>query len=515
MEKKQNNKGIPARLNSTNRSGGIPRPPVVAVMGHIDHGKSTLLDYIRKSNLVEKETGGITQHISAYEVVHKDENGADKKITFLDTPGHEAFKAMRSRGAVVADIAILVVSAEDGVKPQTIEAFSAINEAKIPYIVAINKIDKPEANLEKTIQTLLEAGIYIEGYGGEAPHIPISAKTGVGIPQLLNMIVLIAELESFEANGEDMASGVVIESSMDNKKGIAATLIIKNGAIKKGQFVATGKSFAPVRIMENFLGENIDEATFSSPIRIIGWNILPKAGDEFEVYENKSEAEKSTEGTLESKKSFGVSDFSAPNGATVIPVVIKADVLGSVEAVMDEIKKIETDFVKIKIVEASAGQINENDVKLLSGTNDGLIIGFSVKADSRALELAERNGLIIKTFDIIYKLTEWLSVIIKERTPKTEIEEIHGSLKVLKTFSQNKDKQVVGGKVESGKIVVGDIIKIIRRENEIGRGKVKGIQVQKQKNREVLEGSECGLEIESKMTIERNDNLQSFMLEVK
>ncbi len=503
MEKKQNDKGI------------IPRPPVVAVMGHIDHGKSTLLDYIRKSNLVEKETGGITQHISAYEVIHKDENGADKKITFLDTPGHEAFKAMRSRGAVVADIAILVVSAEDGVKPQTIEAFSAINEAKIPYIVAINKIDKPGANVEKTIQTLLEAGIYIEGYGGQAPHIPISAKSGVGIPQLLNMIILIAELESFEANTKDRASGVVIESSMDNKKGIVATLIIKNGTIKKGQFIAAGKSLAPVRIMENFLGENTDEATFSSPVRIIGWNILPKAGDEFEVYENKSEAEKATGSALENKKSFGVSDFSAPNGALVIPLVIKADVLGSVEAVMDEIKKIETDFVKIKIVEASAGQINENDVKLLSGTNDGLIIGFSVKADSTALELAERNGLIIKTFDIIYKLTEWLSATIKERTPKTEVEETHGTLKILKTFSHARDKQVIGGKVESGKIVVGDAIKIMRRDVEIGTGKVEGIQVQKLKSREVFEGSECGLEIKSKITIERNDILRSFALEVK
>ena len=501
MEKEQN-KGI------------IPRPPVVAVMGHIDHGKSTLLDYIRKSNLVAKETGGITQHISAYEVIHKDENGINKKITFLDTPGHEAFKAMRSRGVVVADIAILVVSAEDGVKPQTIEAFLAINEAKIPYIVAINKIDKSEANIEKTIQTLLEAGIYVEGYGGQAPYIPISAKTGVGIPQLLNMIILIAELESFEANLKDSASGVVIESSMDSKKGIVATLIIKNGTIKKGQFIATGKSFAPVRIMENFLGENINEATFSSPVRIIGWNILPKAGDRFEVYKNKSEAEKATEDIL-NKKIFGVSDFSAPDGALVIPVVIKADALGSAEAVMDEIKKIETDFVKIKVVEASAGQINENDVKILSGTTGGLILGFSVKADSRALDLAERNGLVIKTFDVIYKLTEWLSEIIKEREPKTEVEESHGALKVLKTFSHIKDKQVIGGKVESGKIVVGDTIKIIRRDVEVGIGKVEGIQVQKLKSREVFEGSECGLEIKSKTTIERNDTLRSFVLEVK
>lgn len=502
--KKEENKGI------------IPRPPVVAVMGHIDHGKSTLLDYIRKSNVVEKETGGITQHISAYEVTHKDENGLNKKITFLDTPGHEAFKAMRARGAVAADIAILVVSAEDGVKPQTLEAFSSITEAKIPYIVAINKIDKPGANVERAIQSLLEGGIYVEGYGGQAPFVPLSAKTGEGVPQLLNMILLVAELESFKANTDDKASGVVVESNMDTKKGIVATLIIKNGTLKKGQFVATKDSFAPIRIMENFLGKNIDEATFSSPIRIIGWSVLPKAGDKFETYESKLEAEEAIKIAFgESKKTFGVSDFSAPDGAAIIPIVIKADVLGSVEAIMDEIKKIETDFVKVKVVEGSAGQINENDVKLLSGAEGGVIVGFSVKADGRALELAERNGLILQTFDIIYKLTEWLSALIKERTPKTEVEEIHGSLKILKTFSRTKDKQVVGGKVQSGKIAIGDIVKIMRREAEIGRGKVLGIQVQKQKSREALEGSECGLEIESKMTIVENDALQSFVLETK
>ena len=502
--KKEENKGI------------IPRSPVVAVMGHIDHGKSTLLDYIRKSNLVEKETGGITQHISAYEVIHKDESGLDKKITFLDTPGHEAFKAMRTRGAVAADIAILVVSAEDGVKPQTLEAFSSITEAKIPYIVAINKIDKPGANIEKTIQSLLEVGIYIEGYGGQVPSVKVSAKTGEGVAQLLNMIILVSELESFMANMDEKASGMVVESNMDTKKGIVATLIIKNGTLKKGQFVATKDSFTPVRIMENFLGGNIDEATFSSPIRIIGWSVLPKAGDKFETYDSKSDAEEAIRASFgESKKTFGVSDFSAPDGAAIIPIVIKADVLGSVEAIMDEIKKIETEFVKIKVVGASAGQINENDVKLLSGTFGGVVVGFSVKADSRALELAERNALIIQTFDIIYKLTEWLSALIKERTPKTEVEEIHGALKVLKTFSRTKDKQVVGGKVQSGKIAVGDVIKIMRRDAEIGRGKMLGIQVQKQKSREAFEGSECGLEIESKMTIMENDTLQSFVLEVK
>jgi translation initiation factor IF-2 len=259
----------------------IERPPVVAVMGHIDHGKSTLLDYIRKTNIVETEAGGITQRISAYEVVHKTKEGQEKKITFLDTPGHEAFGAMRARGAKVADIAILVVAADDGVKPQTVDALKTILKAEIPYIVAINKIDKEGANVDRTKVSLAENEIYVEGYGGTISSVPISAKTGEGVSDLLDTVVLAAELEELTGDPSVNAEGVIIEANLDKKKGISATLVVKNGTLKSGQFVVAGSALSPVRLLENYAGKSIPEATFSSPVRIIGWNELPDVGSIF------------------------------------------------------------------------------------------------------------------------------------------------------------------------------------------------------------------------------------------
>ena len=273
------------------QKNAVERPPVVAVMGHIDHGKSTLLDYIRKTNIVDKEAGGITQHISAYEVIHKDENGKDKKITFLDTPGHEAFSKMRERGAKIADIAILVVSAEDGVKPQTVEAYKAIAESNTPFVVAINKIDKAGADIERTKMNLAENEIYLENYGGKVPFAPISAKTGDGIDNLLSLILILAELENFEGDAKENASGFVLESNMDSKRGIQATLIVKNGTLKKGMYVVSEDSICSTRIIENFLGKIISEASYSSPIRLIGFDKMPKAGSIFKAFENKKDAE--------------------------------------------------------------------------------------------------------------------------------------------------------------------------------------------------------------------------------
>ena len=494
--------------------GITSRPPVVVIMGHIDHGKSTLLDYIRKSNIVEKEAGGITQHISAYEVTHPDEKGVVRTITFLDTPGHEAFQAMRKRGASVGDIAILVVSAEDGVKPQTLEALAAITESKTPYIVAINKIDKPGANIERTKQTLLEAGIYIEGYGGSIPSVPLSAKTGEGVKELLDMIILVTDLETFTGEKGKSAEGVVIESSLDTKKGIAATLIIKSGTLSQGEFVVAGESFAPVRIMENFLGQKIESATFSSPIRIIGFSALPKAGDTFVTVGSKKEAEVLV---TKAKEKPGNEERGAPQaaGIAVIPIIIKGDVLGSTEALVHELKKIETETVKLKIVDEGAGAITENDVKQLSGTPGGIILGFAVKCDPRALELAERQSVSIQTFDIIYKLSEWMAKVITERTPKMEVEEVQGTLKVLKLFNKNKNTQVIGGSVQTGKIGVGDSFKILRRGAEVGRGKIEELQSQKIKTREVTEGNECGVQVESKIEIAGGDVLESFSVIIK
>lgn len=313
------------------------RSPVVSVMGHIDHGKSTLLDYIRKTNIVAKEAGGITQHIGAYEVVHKNQEGKDKKITFLDTPGHAAFAGIRSRSANVADIAILVVSAEEGVKPQTTEALKYIRSAKLPFIVAITKIDKPEANIEKAKQTLMEQEVYVEGYGGDVPSVPVSSKTGEGIPELLEMILLVAELQGFTADTDKPAEGFVIEAKVDKAKGIIATLIIKNGALEKGMAIVSGESISSVRIMENALGKNIDRAESGSPVRIVGWNTIPVVGTPFSAFKTKKEAEaklalakeKHTKPKKLTDKVKDVPEGEVP--PTILPIIIKADALGSVD----------------------------------------------------------------------------------------------------------------------------------------------------------------------------------------
>lgn len=482
----------------------IERPPVICIMGHIDHGKSTLLDYIRKTNIVDKEAGGITQKISAYEVVHN-----DKKITFLDTPGHESFAKIRMRGAGVADIAILVVSAEDGVKKQTLEAMKCINDSKIPFIVAINKIDKPGADIEKTKVNLAENEIYLEGYGGQTPFVPISAKTGQGIDDLLDLMLLVAEVEELKGESNQNATGVVIEANLDKKKGISASLIIKNGSLKSGMFVACGKSLAPVRIMENFLGENITEATFSSPIKIIGFDSLPKVDQSFVTFNKKDEALAYITDFKEPIIKKEILDENLENTG-IINVIIKADVTGSVEGIEHELEKIKNERMKVKIVSFGVGDITENDIQLLADKNDSLILGFNVKVDSKAKASAEKSTVTIKIFDVIYKLTEWLAETAESKTPKINVEEMTGKAKVLKFFSAMKDKNVIGARVEDGEIKVGDEIKIMRQENEIGRGKIRELQQMKEKVSEVRSGVEFGCQLQTSITPAPGDKLEAF-----
>lgn len=489
------------------------RAPVVVVMGHVDHGKSTLLDYIRKTNVVAGEAGGITQHISAYEVHHKDENKNERKITFLDTPGHEAFSRMRMRGAQVADIAILVVSAEDGVKAQTREAWETIERSKLPFIVAINKIDRPNANIEKTKNDLLEKGIYLEGLGGSVPYVPISAKEGTGIDDLLDMILLVSDMEEFTGNKEMNAEGVIIESHMDPKRGISATGIIKNGTIKSGMFVVAGNSIVSTKMMEDFLGKKQKELSFSSPIRLAGFDSVPEAGSEFVVFESKKEAEKyikETEGLT--KEEFEIPSMESK---ATIPLTLKADVSGTVEAILKEIEKMNSEDISFNIVNASVGVIGESDVKQASISRDSIIVGFNTKIDTNAKDLNESAGVEIRVFDIIYELTDYLKELLKDRKPCEEIEEILGSLKVLKKFNDVKNKQVVGGKVLDGNIKEGAQVKILRRDEEIGRGKISGIQRNKLEVKEIEAGAECGMLLESKIEIATGDVIQAFVITQK
>ncbi len=519
----------------------VTRPPVVVVMGHIDHGKSTLLDYIRKTNIVEKEVGGITQRMSAYEVVHE-QDGIKKHITFLDTPGHESFNAMRSRGAFCADIAILIVSAEDAVKPQTLDAYKAIKSARLPFIVGISKIDKPNASIDKVKLSLAENEIYVEGYGGEIPFVPFSGKTGEGVEDLLDMILLTAEVEEFKADPTTPAECIVIEANRDNIRGVSATLIIKNGTLKVGDVLVSGLASSNVRILEDFTAKPIKEAGPSKPVRVIGWSEQPEVGGLCFTFKNKKEAEVFLENEKErladearkissSRQTLSAHEIianMAANGVTdgaveidpankiaVLPIIIKGDTNGTLEAVKYELQKINVDRVNLKIVQAGIGDITENDVKLAGGKAGTLIVGFNTKVDNSARQLALRMNTQIETFDIIYKLTEWLKIKAEENIPKRQVEEETGTLKILKVFSANKDKQVIGGRVEIGVVHVHDRIKIMRRDAEIGRGHIRELQQAKNKVGTVEEGKECGLLVESKIELVAGDKLVAFDVVMK
>jgi translation initiation factor IF-2 len=489
------------------------RPPVIVVVGHIDHGKSKLLDYIRKSNVVASEAGGITQHISAYEVEVPLSDGRKKNITFIDTPGHASFGEMRTRGCNVADIAILIVSSIEGVQAQTLEALKSIKECEIPFVVAINKIDKPEANIEKAKNSLLEKEVYLEGLGGDIPYTPISAETGEGIPELLETIVLMAELEELKGDSETPAEGYVVEGNLDPKRGISASLIIKNGSLKSGMYVVSGESSTPVRIMENFLGKSIKKASLSDPVNIIGWNKIPEVGAPFKAFKNKKEALGAIgEASKNSSpnKTQENNDDQTEEGTKIIPITLKADTGGSVEAIVGEMKNIEEELVLLKVVKAETGNITENDVKTASGSEDPIIIGFNVKSDRGVEILAEKLGVEIKTFDIIYKLTEWLEKIAKDKKPKIKTEEVSGKARILKIFSRVKDKQVIGGEVFEGSLNKGDRVRILRRGEEIGTGNVIELQVLKSVVNSVSEGNQFGTKISSNIEIAERDNLESF-----
>jgi translation initiation factor IF-2 len=488
----------------------LQRPPVIVVMGHIDHGKSTLLDYIRSTKITESEAGGITQHLSAYEVLHKTKEGVEKPITFLDTPGHEAFQSIRTRGASVADIAILVVSADDGVKPQTLEALKVIQKDKLPFVVAINKIDKPDANVDKIKQNLAENDIFLEGYGGSVPWVAVSAKTGEGVSDLLDLLLLVADLEDLTGDSTSKCEGVIIESNLDPKKGIAVTAIIQNGTLTKGEYAVAGVSISPLRIVEDFLGKPIQAAHIGSPVQIIGWDTLPAVGSTFICVPNKKDAVKLVEENKQIKttqKEERIEDGER----RIIPIIIKADTAGSLDALVYEIGKIGNERIAPKIIISGIGQITENDIRTAGTDPETLVIGFHSKTDSKAENLALRLKIEVHTFEIIYKLTEWLTEKMENLTPTIEVEEITGVAKILKTFSRTKDKQVIGGRLESGSLSVGEIVHVIRRESEITRGKIKELQQSKQKISSVSEG-EFGALIEAKFDIAPGDFIQGVKI---
>jgi translation initiation factor IF-2 len=496
-----------------------PRPPVVVVMGHVDHGKSTLLDFIRKTNVVAEEVGGITQQIAAYEVEHTTADGARKRITFIDTPGHEAFAAMRSRGARVADLAILVVSAEEGVKAQTLEALEAIRAAGIGFVVAINKIDKPGANVERTKQSLAESGIFLEGYGGDVPSVPISAKTGEGVSELLDLVLIAAELAELTGAPDELARGVVIESHIDPRRGISATLVITDGTLTRGMSVVAGEALAPTRIFEDVLGAPLERATLSSPVRITGFSVLPQVGAPFQAFRARADAEAALVASAvraPDRRDRGPAPASEDERA-LVPLIIKADTLGSAEALAAAARAVAAprERIALKILQCGVGTVGENDITLAGGDRRAIVIGFRVPIESLARERAERDGIRVVSFDIIYKVSEWLESELAAREPKITVEERVGTVRILKVFSRTRDRQIIGGTVLDGALTSDARVKIMRHGAEIGRGMILGLQLQKAAANRVEAGSQCGIEAESKIEIAPGDVLEAFQVVTK
>jgi len=483
-----------------------PRPPVVVVLGHVDHGKSSLLEAIREDfRITAKESGGITQHVGAYEVEH---NG--KKITFLDTPGHEAFSAIRSRGAKVADIAILVVAADEGVKEQTKEAILHAKKAGIPIIVAINKIDKPEANPEKVKRELAKEDVLVESLGGKTPSIEVSAKTKKGIDELLEMILLLAELEELKANIEKPAEGVVIEAYLDAKRGPTATLLIRDGMLKSQDIIATSSSIGRARILENFQGVPIKQATPAMPAIVVGFQQLPQVGEEFKVFPDMESALSYFE--EKNRKIVGKERFVVKEGQKILNLVLKADVQGSIEAVEYVLQQIPQEEVVLRIIESGVGDITEGDIDIARAAK-ALVVGFRVGITPRAKILAEQNKILLRNFDVIYELVQSMRQFIERRLEPEIVRRDLGKLKVLVIFLTEKNRQIVGGRVIEGEVQKGVSLEILRGEEVVGIGKVINLQENKKDIAQARKGQEVGILYEGEGRIAEGDILLFYKQE--
>jgi len=483
------------------------RFPVIVVMGHVDHGKTRLLDAIRKTNVIAGEAGGITQHIGAYQVTRK-----DKKMTFIDTPGHEAFTAMRSRGAKVADIAILVVAADDGVKPQTVEAFRIIEAAKIPYIVAINKIDKLDSDVNRTKQELSNIlKITPEDWGGKTICVPISAKDEKGIDELLDMVLLLAETEAhnLKANPKADAMGTIIEARMDKGAGPIATILIQNGTLRVGdQLCFNNVFYGKVKALYNYKGEVVDSAGPSSPARILGLKILPEVGDVLSVGEGEKIKVKKVSTTFMSNKPAAKADENDDN-VLKLNLIIKSDVLGSIEAIEESLLKINSGKIKVKIIAKSLGMIGEGDAKRAEDSG-AQIVGFNVKVQPQTETLIREKNIKVKLFSVIYDLLKYVKAEMESMIVPEYVRKDLGRVKVLAIFRTENNAQIIGGKVLDGQVENNSFIEVIRDKEIIEKGKLVKLQTGKQDVNVVEKDLECGLRYEGKPVIMIGDILNFY-----
>ncbi len=493
-------------------SGLKLRPPVVTIMGHVDHGKTKLLDAIRQSNVVATEAGGITQHIGAYQV---EVNG--QKITFLDTPGHEAFTAMRARGAQVTDITVLVVAADDGVMPQTLEAIDHAKAAKVPIIVAINKIDKPTANPDKVKQQLVDAGLVVEEWGGDVIAVPVSAKEKKGIPELLENILLVAEIQELKADPTKSAVGVVIEANMDKTKGPLATVLINNGTLRLGDIVVMGTTMGKVKAMYNDQGKQVRKAEPSMPVEILGLNDVPQVGDVMSVAHTEHHAREQVEKLLaeQQKKTAKVVsldnlfDQISSGKVKELNLILKTDVQGSIEPIRDSLEKLSTGEVKIRIIRSATGNITESDV-MLAAASQGLIVGFSTGVEAGARRLADREGVDIRVYNIIYELLDDVTKALKGMLEPKYVEVIDGQAEVKAAFASGKKEKVAGVTVKNGRITRGAYVRVLRDGKVLHKSSVNSLRRFKDDVKEVTTGMECGVGVEGFSDFQPGDILEFF-----
>ena len=492
----------------------IERPPVITIMGHVDHGKTTLLDTIRKTNVVAGEAGGITQHIGAYQIVY---NG--KPITFIDTPGHAAFTEMRARGASITDIVIIIVAADDGVMPQTKEAIDHAKAAGVPIVVAVNKIDKPNANPERVLTEMSQNGVTPDIWGGDTLFVNISAKTGEGIDELLDNLLLIAEMQELKANPNRYATGTVIESKVDKASGVVSTILIQNGTLRLGDAIVVGSNAGKVRTLKNDKGENLVEASPSMPVSITGISESPSAGDKFMAFENEKKAKAiSEERKLAEKKRNAGSNNSVSlddlfnrieAGEKEINVVLKADVKGSEEAVKNSLLKLDVEGIKINVIRSSIGAITESDV-VLAAASKAIIIGFNIRPNNKIVEYAKENGVDIRLYNIIYKVVEEMEAAMKGKLEPIYEEKVLGQAEVRKLFKFSKVGTIAGSYITSGIIKRDAKARVIRDGVVIYDGNINSIAREKDQVKEVKQGIECGITIENYNDIKEGDIIEAY-----
>jgi translation initiation factor IF-2 len=507
--------GKPVLFSEDSAADLVTRAPIVTIMGHVDHGKTSLLDAVRSTRVAAGEAGGITQHIGASEVEH---NG--RRIVFLDTPGHEAFTAMRARGAQVTDIAIIVVAADDGVMPQTREAIDHVRAARVPMIVAINKIDKPDANPDRVKQELADIGVLIEEYGGDVIAVPVSAKQGTGISELMEMVLLVADLQDLKANPNRSAVGTIIESKVEKGRGNVATVLVQTGTLRIGDVVTVGRTWGRVRALQNAAGRRVQQAEPATAVEIIGLQELPEAGDILRVVADEKTARDAADDAVRAATSgdgrgaFTLEDISAQIQASEVKelrVVLKTDVQGSLGAIRNALERLNMTEVRINIIRESAGDINESDV-LLASASDAVVIGFNTKLDPGAQRAVDASGVDVRLYDVIYKLTDDIAAALQGMLAPKLVEQVEGHAEVRMVIKAGKAGNVAGSYVTDGRIVRAASYRLLRAGNVEAEGRIESLKRFKDDVREVATGFECGIGLSGSPEIEEGDVVECFQM---